>query len=53
MAMAASRALGLALLVTTPRSSSAADNGQALLPPMGWRSWNCYAADIDQPKIQK
>ena len=22
-----------------------ADNGLALTPPMGWRSWNCYRGD--------
>jgi hypothetical protein len=29
----------------------AANNGLALLPPMGWRSWNCFHADISQPQI--
>jgi len=27
------------------------DNGLALTPPMGWRSWNHYPADIDQITI--
>lgn len=31
--------------------AAADENGRARLPPMGWRSWNCYAADIDQIKI--
>ena len=30
----------------------AATNGLALLPPMGWRSWNCFYADIDDAKIR-
>ena len=30
----------------------AADNGLALLPPMGWRSWNTFYADIDDAKIR-
>jgi hypothetical protein len=29
-----------------------APNGRALLPPMGWRSWNCFYADIDDAKIR-
>eukprot|EP00937_MAST-01D_sp_MAST-1D-sp2_P006070 g6070.t1 len=29
----------------------AANNGRALTPPLGWRSWNCFYADIDQEKI--
>ncbi|EDQ90448.1 uncharacterized protein MONBRDRAFT_3278, partial [Monosiga brevicollis MX1] len=26
--------------------------GQAKTPAMGWRSWNCYHADIDQGKME-
>lgn len=33
-------------------SSLAADNGRALLPPMGWRSWNLYGKDIDDARIR-
>jgi hypothetical protein len=29
----------------------AMDNGIALLPPMGWRSWNLYGGSIDQDKM--
>jgi hypothetical protein len=29
----------------------AMDNGIALLPPMGWRSWNLYGGSIDQVKM--
>jgi len=28
------------------------DNGLALLPPMGWRSWNAFYADIDERKMR-
>ena len=33
-------------------ASHAAENGKALLPPMGWRSWNCFYADINDAKIR-
>jgi alpha-galactosidase len=29
------------------------DNGLALTPPMGWRSWNCFHGDVDSAKIEK
>lgn len=29
-------------------SALAADNGKAVTPPMGWRSWNCYGGDVTQ-----
>ena len=38
----------LSLVVTV----GAMDNGEARLPPMGWRSWNCFYADIDDAKIR-
>ena len=28
------------------------DNGLALTPPMGWRSWNCFHGDVDDAKIR-
>lgn len=28
-----------------------ADNGKAVTPPMGWRSWNCYHRDVDAKKM--
>jgi alpha-galactosidase len=28
------------------------DNGLALTPPMGWRSWNCYHGDVTQAHIK-
>ena len=39
---------GIPLLLTAVAAASLArgaaglDNGLALTPPMGWRSWNCY-----------
>lgn len=27
-------------------------NSLALTPPMGWRSWNCFHADVTQDKMQ-
>lgn len=30
----------------------AKDNGMALTPPMGWRSWNLYGADVTQELIE-
>ena len=41
----------VALLTLLMEVSSAANNGLALLPPMGWRSWNTYYADINATKI--
>ena len=30
------------------------DNGLfALSPPMGWRSWNAFGFDIDQPTLRR
>ena len=39
------------ILLGSLRTTLAADNGLALLPPMGWRSWNTYYASIDATKI--
>ena len=36
---------------STPLLVSANDDGLALTPPMGWRSWNLYEGDIDQSKM--
>ena len=32
---------------------SCLENGIARKPPMGWRSWNCYWFDVDQPLIEQ
>lgn len=44
-----SRALvaGIVLQVAT-----ANDNGLALTPPLGWRSWNLYGGNVNQPLIE-
>ena len=39
----------LALMVASARGL---DDGLALTPPMGWRSWNCYNGDIDDATIR-
>jgi len=33
-------------------SVGAIDNGKGLTPPMGWRSWNLFGADVNQELIQ-
>ena len=33
-------------------SLRSADNGLALTPPMGWRSWNCYHGNVNQSSIE-
>ena len=38
--------LGAALSLAGP-GAHALDNGLALTPPLGWRSWNCYPGDVD------
>jgi alpha-galactosidase len=32
--------------------TQAADNGLALTPPMGWRSWNCYHGAVNQTLME-
>jgi alpha-galactosidase len=48
MALRLALASAWLLLETT----EALDNGLALTPPMGWRSWNCYHGDVSQAKIE-
>eukprot|EP01065_Artemidia_motanka_P016279 TRINITY_DN1_c0_g1_i5.p2 TRINITY_DN1_c0_g1~~TRINITY_DN1_c0_g1_i5.p2 ORF type:complete len:436 (+),score=164.51 TRINITY_DN1_c0_g1_i5:64-1371(+) len=43
------RALTLGALVA---GAAALDNGLALLPPMGWRSWNAYHKDVTQEMME-
>lgn len=28
------------------------DNGKAITPPLGWRSWNLYGANVNQALIE-
>jgi len=46
------RGLQLLLVATILGSSNAINNGYGLLPPMGWRSWNCYHADVNQTLME-
>ena len=39
----------LPIAITTPLAK---DNGLALLPPLGWRSWNLYAGNVNQSLIE-
>ena len=39
-----SRSLAILSLCLSP--VLALDNGLALQPPMGWRSWNCYQGSV-------
>ena len=41
----------LAAAAATPLTV-AIDNGLGLLPPMGWRSWNCYHGDVTQQLME-
>ena len=36
------------MVVLFSGSVQAIDNGYGMLPPMGWRNWNCYAANVNQ-----
>uniref|UniRef100_A0A6U6FDI2 Alpha-galactosidase n=1 Tax=Odontella aurita TaxID=265563 RepID=A0A6U6FDI2_9STRA len=42
-----------AFLLLTAILVEANDNGLALTPPLGWRSWNLFAADVNQTLIEK
>merc|ERR1719408_189694 len=41
-----------AFLLTLVSGVAANDNGLARLPPMGWRSWNLYGANVNQKLIE-
>lgn len=40
------------LLLSGGLQVHAIDNGIGLLPPMGWRSWNCFGNDINQTRME-
>ena len=42
--------LGVAFLSNTAQGL---ENGLALTPPMGWRSWNAYHGDIDDQTVRR
>merc|ERR1712070_108503 len=41
-----------AILLALSATALANDNGLAKLPPMGWRSWNLYGANVNQQLIE-
>ncbi|MBI1390030.1 MAG: glycoside hydrolase family 27 protein [bacterium] len=43
--------MAAAPLLWHANDARALDNGLALTPPMGWNSWNCFRAEIDEEKI--
>jgi len=47
--VAMSRAL---LAASVLQVATAMDNGKAITPPLGWRSWNLYGANVNQPLIE-
>jgi alpha-galactosidase len=46
------RAAALAALAALPPRALALDNGLALTPPLGWRSFNAFWGIIDQVKME-
>jgi hypothetical protein len=50
--MVSSRLINLLLAVLVMRVSCL-DNGLALSPPMGWRSWNQFGLDINQTLVEQ
>jgi len=44
--------LVLATILSSLAATNAKDNGLALTPPMGWRSWNLYGKYVNQKLIQ-
>ena len=42
----------VALLLAIVAPASSLDNGLAITPPLGWRSWNCFHGDVDDAKIR-
>lgn len=49
---ASKRMQGTTLLVLIATPTLALNDGLALLPPMGWRSWNTYGGDVTQEKME-
>eukprot|EP00755_Sulcionema_specki_P032358 Sspe_Gene.19718::Locus_7196_Transcript_1_1_Confidence_1.000_Length_1434::g.19718::m.19718/K07407/E3.2.1.22B, galA, rafA; alpha-galactosidase len=45
--------LPLLLLCVTWGTMAGGPYGLAKLPPMGWRSWNCYQANVTQEKMER
>eukprot|EP00729_Bicosta_minor_P003463 gene3463-10664_t len=51
MGFASPRFYGAVSVMTLASYAYALDNGLAVTPPMGWRSWNCYHGDVTDGKI--
>eukprot|EP01062_Namystynia_karyoxenos_P015880 TRINITY_DN157_c0_g1_i2.p1 TRINITY_DN157_c0_g1~~TRINITY_DN157_c0_g1_i2.p1 ORF type:complete len:447 (+),score=168.08 TRINITY_DN157_c0_g1_i2:68-1342(+) len=41
------------LLLAAATLTRGIDNGYGLTPPMGWRSWNCFHAFVDQGRMER
>lgn len=44
--------LRFGLVALAASTCNAIDNGRGVTPPMGWRSWNLYGANVDQKLIE-
>jgi alpha-galactosidase len=42
----------VALLASGAGLVMSIDNGKGITPPMGWRSWNLFGANVNQQLIQ-
>ena len=50
--MPATRIVAMALCMHAQLLAvSAVDNGEGLLPPMGWRSWNAFSGAVTQKSM--
>ena len=49
---AALLAAGCCVLQLLPRPAAGLDNGLALTPPLGWRSFNAFWGIVDQVKME-
>ena len=46
------RITSIVLFTLSTTIVNANDNGLGLSPPLGWRSWNLYGANVNQSLIQ-
>lgn len=42
-----------AAVLANPPAATALDNGLALRPPLGWRSYNAFGGDVSQPLMEQ
>lgn len=45
--------IALIFTISSCRTSDESSEGQALTPPMGWNSWNCFQGDINETRIKE